>query len=113
MTVLLSALNDGFVLSKPGALKRIGSAPGAVDTTQISFTRVFFASITDVTCTATNFPSGLIVGEPTVLTLYQSLVSNARLVFVCGERPAIGLATTSSATPINAARMGSTERSAE
>ena len=43
---------------------------------------VFFASMTDVTCTATYLPSGLMAGAPTVLTLYQSFVSNARLASV-------------------------------
>ena len=96
MSCLPSALKRGFVLSAPGAEKRTGSPP-LVDTTQISLRRLFSFSIGVVTCTATIEPSGLIAGAPTVFTLYQSLVSNARLP--CAFEPvAIGDTTSTAAT---------------
>ena len=56
-------------------------------------------------------PSGLITGEPTVFTLYQSLVSKARFGEAdCGAWPAIGLTARRSATATSAARKGSTDR---
>jgi hypothetical protein len=99
-----STLNRGLVLSKPGALNRCGSPPpGAVAATQISFMRVFFASMTFVTCTATYLPSGLITGALSVLTLYQSPGVNARLV--AGAWPSVGI--TAAETSIASSRLRS------
>jgi hypothetical protein len=56
ITVVLSALNDGFVLSNPGALNRSGSAPGGAHDPDLVMRVLGFDR--QVTCTATNFPSG-------------------------------------------------------
>ena len=105
---MLSGLKRGAVLSNPGALNLTGAPPsGAVATTQISLIRAFLASTTDVTCTATYFPSGLIAGAVTVLSLYQSAGSNARFAPVAaGVAAACGAAACGAADGVCALPQG-------
>src|SRR6476620_6108781 len=67
----------GAVLSVPGDVNRCGSPP-AVGTTQTSLCRLFSASRTVVTVTATRSPAGDIAGALNVVTLYQSASWKAR-----------------------------------
>ena len=79
----------GFMLSMLGEVNRCGSPP-SVPTTQISEWRLFSASRTVVTVTATQRPSGETAEELSVVTRYQSLGVKARPWAVRGKRRAGG-----------------------
>src|SRR4051812_24888824 len=70
------------LLSVLGDVKRCGSPP-AVGTTQISLCRLFSASRTVVTVTATRSPAGDMAGALSVVSRYQSRSWKARLGAAC------------------------------